>query len=41
MKINSPKAHRLGRIWQAAFAGKNFQHVHSIIERAVYYAVKL
>jgi len=35
MKINSYKNHRLGRIWQTAFAGQKCQHVHSIIERAV------
>lgn len=35
MEINGSKNYRLGRIWQAAVAGKKCQHVHSIIERAV------
>lgn len=30
MEMNSLKDHRLGRTWQAAFAGKECQHVHSI-----------
>lgn len=32
IKINIEKNHRLERIWQAAFAGRKCQHVHSIIE---------
>lgn len=35
IKINNSKNHRLGRSWQAAFAGKNCQYVDSLIERAV------
>lgn len=35
MIINSLKDHRLGRIWQAAFAGKKCQRVHTIIRKAV------
>lgn len=34
-EINFPNNHRLGRIWQAAFAGKKCQHVCSIIKRAI------
>ena len=35
VEINFSKNHRLGRIWQAAFAGKKCQQVHSIIKRAI------
>lgn len=35
MEMNVSKNHRLGGIWQAAFAGKKCQRVHSIIKRAV------
>ncbi|AZM96577.1 hypothetical protein [Vreelandella venusta] len=35
IKINNSRNHRLGRSWQAAFAGKNCQYVDSLIERAV------
>lgn len=35
MEINGSKNYRLGRIWQATFAGKKWQHVDSIIEPAV------
>jgi len=35
MEINSPKGHRPGKIWQAAFGGKKCQHVYTTIERAV------
>lgn len=35
MEINRSKHHRLWRNWQAEFAGKTCQHVHSIIKRAV------
>lgn len=38
-EINDSENHRLGRVWQAAFAGKKCQHVHSIIERVVKYSV--
>ena len=35
MEINNLKNYRLGKIRQAAFAGKKYRHVHSVIERAV------
>jgi len=35
MEINGSKSHRLGRVWQDKFAGKKWQHVDSIIGRAL------
>lgn len=35
IEFNFSNNHRPGRIWQAAFAGKKCQQVHSIIKRVV------